>query len=257
VCFGSFAGLAILVLAGCGSDDNFTATSTQAAQIVPCPPTGTTNVSIQDFSYTPDNVSISVNGIVKWTNNGLSFHTATSGTGGTTGTPDGKFDSGNLASGQTVCMQFLAPGTYPYFCVPHPFMIGSVSVTASSTVITKVAALDNTQETTSSTSPGKGGGILTVDTTTGNASGFVASTGVPGTAAHIHSAARGVPGGVIVTLVGGPDIWVVPDNTTLSATNVTAFQNGNLYYNIHSAAFPDGEIRGQIDSYSLLGPWDY
>jgi predicted small lipoprotein YifL len=117
----------------------------------------------------------------------------------------------------------------------------------SSTVITKVAALDNAQETTGSISAGKGGGVLTVDTATRKASGFVASTGVPGTAAHIHSAARGVAGGIIVPLVGGPDIWVVPDNTTLSAANVTDFQNGTLYFNIHSETFPGGEIRGQID----------
>jgi predicted TIM-barrel enzyme len=115
-------------------------------------------------------------------------------------------------------------------------------------VITKVAALDNVQETTASTSTGVGGGVLTVDTATRTASGFVVSTGVPGTVAHIHSAARGVAGDPIVTLVGGPEIWVVPDNTTLSAANVTDFQNGNLYYNIHSTAFPDGEIRGQIDT---------
>ena len=125
---------------------------------------------------------------------------------------------------------------------------GGGGVPTSPTIITKVASLDNTQETTGSTSAGKGGGILAVDTATGKASGFVASTGVPGIASHIHSGARGVAGGIIVPLVGGPDIWVVPDNTTLSATNVTAFQNGNLYFNIHSAAFPGGEIRGQIDT---------
>jgi predicted TIM-barrel enzyme len=114
-------------------------------------------------------------------------------------------------------------------------------------VLTKVAALDNVQETTASTSTGVGGGVLTVDTATRKASGFVASTGVPGTSAHIHSAARGVAGDVIVPLVGGPDIWVVPDNTTLSSANVNDFRNGNLYFNIHSVAFPGGEIRGQID----------
>jgi hypothetical protein len=65
--------------------------------------------------------------------------------------------------------------------------------------------------------------------------------------AHIHSAARGVAGDNIVTLVGGPSHWFVPDNTTLIPANVTGFQNDNLYYNIHSTAFPDGEIRGQID----------
>jgi CHRD domain len=115
-------------------------------------------------------------------------------------------------------------------------------------VITKFASLDNTQETPPTNSTAKGSGILAVDTATRKASGFVVSTGVPGTAAHIHSAARGQSSPPIVTLVGGPDnIWVVPDNTTLSAENVTDFRNGNLYYNIHSTEFSEGEIRGQID----------
>jgi len=35
--------------------------------------------TIQDFSFTPDNVTINANGIVKWTNNGAT-HTVTSGT---------------------------------------------------------------------------------------------------------------------------------------------------------------------------------
>ena len=38
-------------------------------------------------------VTISANGIVKWTHIGLSIHTVTSGT---SPIPDGKFDSGNL-----------------------------------------------------------------------------------------------------------------------------------------------------------------
>ena len=118
---------------------------------------------------------------------------------------------------------------------------------ASSTVVTKIAALDNAQETPPTNSTAKGGGVLTVDTATRKVSGFVASTGVPGTVAHIHSEVRGVAGGIIVPLVGGPDIWVVPDNTTLTPANVTDFQNGRLYFNIHSLAFSGGEIRGQID----------
>jgi plastocyanin len=106
---------------------NFTTTAGPSAQIVPCPPSGTTNVTIQDFSFTPDNVTISANGIVKWTNNGPSVHTVTSGT---TPTPDGKFNSGDLGTGATVCVQFLGIGTAQYFCAIHPTMTGSVTVTS-------------------------------------------------------------------------------------------------------------------------------
>jgi len=106
---------------------NFTTTAGPSALIVPCPPSGTTNVTIQDFSFTPDNVTISANGIVKWTNNGTT-HTVTSGT---TPAPDGKFNSGNLGTGATVCVQFFGTGTAQYFCSIHPTMTGSVTVTGT------------------------------------------------------------------------------------------------------------------------------
>jgi len=103
---------------------NFTTTAGPSAQIVPCPPSGTTNVTIQDFSFTPDNFTIFANEIVKWTNNGPSVHTVTSGT---TPTPDGVFNSGNLGTGATVCVQFFGIGTAQYFCAIHPTMTGSVT----------------------------------------------------------------------------------------------------------------------------------
>ena len=110
-----------------GSDitgENFTATSTLSAQIVPCPASGTTNVSIFNFAFSPLGVTIGANGIVKWTNNDTVAHTVTSGTS----TFDGKFDSGNLGPNATVCVQFNATGTYQYFCRLHPFMTVSVLV---------------------------------------------------------------------------------------------------------------------------------
>jgi len=106
-----------------GSDitgENFTATSTSSAQIVPCPASGTTNVSIFNFAFSPIGVTIGANGIVKWTNNDTVAHTVTS-------TPP-LFNSGNLGAGGTVCVQFNTTGTYQYFCSIHPFMTGSVTV---------------------------------------------------------------------------------------------------------------------------------
>ncbi|HEU4949975.1 MAG TPA: plastocyanin/azurin family copper-binding protein, partial [Candidatus Deferrimicrobiaceae bacterium] len=106
-------------------DVAFDATSTQSGPIVTCPASSTTNVTIQNFSFTPQNVTISAGGIVKWTDNGTT-HTVTSGT---SPTPDGKFNSGNLGTGSTVCVQFPTTGTYNYFCNIHPYnMIGSVVV---------------------------------------------------------------------------------------------------------------------------------
>ena len=104
---------------------NFTAASTQGAQVVSCPSSGTTNVAIQDFSFTPFAVTVGTNGIVKWTNGGPSTHTITSGT---TLNIDGKFNSGNLVTGSSVCVQFTTAGLYPYFSALDSSMTGSVTV---------------------------------------------------------------------------------------------------------------------------------
>ena len=77
--------------------------------------------------------------------------------------------------------------------------------------------------------------------------GSVKTTGVTGTAAHIHMAPSGQNGPVIIPLVkSGDDTWSVPGNTVLSSAQFDAFRAGNLYINVHSAANPGGEIRAQL-----------
>src|SRR3990172_3692240 len=105
---------------------NFTATPELSAQIVQCPPSGTTNVTIQDFVFIPQNVTINANGIVKWTNNGPSPHTVTSGSPWDYSADI--YDSGDLGTGETFCVQFQGTGTSQYTCTIHPAMVGSVVV---------------------------------------------------------------------------------------------------------------------------------
>jgi len=81
----------------------------------------------------------------------------------------------------------------------------------------------------------------------GTVSGKVTTTGINGTAAHIHEAATGKNGGVIIPLVkDGNDSWAVPSGAKLSSAQEAAYKAGNLYVNVHSDAHKDGEIRGQI-----------
>ena len=113
----------------------------------------------------------------------------------------------------------------------------------------KLATLDGTQETPPKTTNGFGAGVLVVDESSGKVRGFVVTSGlVDPTAAHVHIAARGTPGAIIVPLTGGPDLWVVPDAAApLTADQIAAFKTDGLYFNVHTKANPDGEIRGQID----------
>lgn len=91
-----------------------------------------------------------------------------------------------------------------------------------------------------------GAGVLSLDPATGDLSGVLVTRGIVGTAAHIHDGAAGVDGPVIVTLSGGPTVWTVPEGTSLTAEQVLKSNNGELYCNVHSEAFPGGEIRGQL-----------
>ena len=113
----------------------------------------------------------------------------------------------------------------------------------------KLASLSGAQETPAVTTSAFGAGVLIVDESSGRVSGFVATSGLTGaTAAHVHLAARGTPGPIIVPLTGGPELWVVPDGAApLGAEQVAAFQRNELYFNVHTAANPNGEIRGQLD----------
>ena len=78
-------------------------------------------------------------------------------------------------------------------------------------------------------------------------SGSVTTTGIAGTAAHIHMAAPGQNGGVIVPLIKkGENEWTVSPGAKLTDQQYQAFKDGNLYVNVHSAAHPSGEIRAQL-----------
>lgn len=77
--------------------------------------------------------------------------------------------------------------------------------------------------------------------------GAVTTSGVAGTAAHIHLGAPAANGPVIIPLNRtGDNQWSVPASIRLNDAQYEAYRLGNLYVNVHSAANPGGEIRGQI-----------
>ena len=64
--------------------------------------------------------------------------------------------------------------------------------------------------------------------------------------AHIHEGAAGANGPVIVPLTKDGDTYKVPAGAKLTSAQLASFKAGNLYVNVHSAANPGGEIRGQL-----------
>jgi nitrite reductase (NO-forming) len=81
--------------------------------------------SLTTDAFQPNPVQVSTGATVTWTNDDAQPHTATSGEAVT---PDGNFDSGIMAPSATFDFTFTEAGEYPYFCLLHPNMVGTVSV---------------------------------------------------------------------------------------------------------------------------------
>ena len=78
-------------------------------------------------------------------------------------------------------------------------------------------------------------------------SGSVTISGMTVTVAHIHDASAGKNGPIIIPLSMVSDaVWAVPAGAQFTDAQYESFKAGNLYFNIHSAAYRGGEIRGQI-----------
>jgi len=73
---------------------------------------------------------------------------------------------------------------------------------------------------------------------------FAKLTG-PATAAHIHMAAKGKSGNVVVPLCM-PCKSGAKGTATITPTLLAAFKKHLLYVNVHTAKNPAGEIRGQL-----------
>ena len=79
-------------------------------------------VAIRNFAFFPDTVRIRPGTEVTWVNcetDVSDYHTATA---------TGQWDSGALNRGEFYTRRFDTRGTFGYFCIPHPFMLGAVIV---------------------------------------------------------------------------------------------------------------------------------
>lgn len=78
-------------------------------------------IDIKEFMYSPKELTVAVGTKVTWVNDDQVPHTVAE--------VNKVFRSGALDTGDSFSYTFLIPGTFEYFCVLHPQMIGSVRVT--------------------------------------------------------------------------------------------------------------------------------
>src|SRR5882724_3014573 len=110
------------------------------------------------------------------------------------------------------------------------------------------AALDGKSEVPAGTSTGTGTADIDYDPATKKLSWKVTYSGLtgPATAAHFHGPAEaGKNAGVAVAI---PNIGTSPaeGSATLTDAQAADFVAGKYYVNIHTAANPPGELRGQV-----------
>ncbi len=95
-------------------------------------------------------------------------------------------------------------------------------------------------------SAGKGMGEVTLDTTSKTLTWTVKTDGLSGdpTAAHFHGpAAAGENADPVVDI----STSMKSGSAELTDQQIADLQSGKWYLNIHTAKFPDGEIRGQVE----------
>jgi hypothetical protein len=111
-----------------------------------------------------------------------------------------------------------------------------------------VAHLDGAQETPPNTSAGTGDAQVTLNTDTKALTWTITYSGLsgPATMAHFHGPApKGVAAGVVIKL-GPPVDSPIQGGSVLNSEQVQELMTGQLYVNVHTAAHPAGEIRGQV-----------
>jgi len=107
--------------------------------------------------------------------------------------------------------------------------------------------MDGGQEVPATRSAGTGAMSATVYPTTGAMTYTVEYSGLtgPATAAHFHApAAPGANAGVITPLASPTS--PIKGSATLTAAQMADLMAGKWYANVHTAANPNGEIRGQV-----------
>jgi nitrite reductase (NO-forming) len=129
---------------------NATALETQTISSGTQSTTNSTMVMIENFAYNPADITVPVGTTVTWVNQDSVGHTVTEGDPNSPKPANLRvFDSSGealtgkvalIGPGQSWNYTFTTPGTYEYYCIVHPYMIGQVTVTSASASNTSQAS---------------------------------------------------------------------------------------------------------------------
>jgi hypothetical protein len=124
---------------------------------------------------------------------------------------------------------------------------GQIEADGTSFAIVPLTAEEATTNT-GGTSAGTATGWVTVNenVTPATVKSQLVYSGITPTLAHIHTGAAGTTGGVVqgYTLDTGAGTGSI--DATLTTQQVSDYNDDNLYINLHTSLYPNGELRGQI-----------
>ena len=133
---------------------------------------------------------------------------------------------------------------------------GQLSINPPPNLITFDATLNGASEVSTNTSTATGTATLVFNNTINTFTITVNHNVISATGGHLHVGAVGVNGPIVFpfTSLTPPITFTSP---VLTAAQETDLKEGRYYVNLHSTAFPSGEIRGQFDNPGCAGCWDY
>jgi len=122
------------------------------------------------------------------------------------------------------------------------------SASAFAETVTYKAALKASTEVPPTTSMGTGTADFTFDTVTKKITWTVTYSGLtgPATAAHFHNPATATENAPATVPLSGALTSPLKGDATLTDAQAADLAAGKMYFNIHTAANPGGEIRGQV-----------
>ncbi|MDX9857468.1 MAG: CHRD domain-containing protein [candidate division Zixibacteria bacterium] len=199
-------------------------------------------VQVGNFFFNPTKTTVNPGDTVRWV--------LVSGVHTTTSMPSSpkQWDSGILSgSFDVVFTAGDGPGPFPYLCSVHPTtMIDTIFMAVPAEPTRFAFVLGQSQADacagTGSTARGYGLAVLSPDST--ELSLYIVHDVSSPTLAHVHRGAPCVSGPVAFGFSSPAS--PISDTWSLTPADVQDLFDGDLYVNVHSSTFGDGEIRGQI-----------